>query len=431
IAIAGEPGPVLVELPVNLQLFPGDAGVLTDYLPPPPAPTPAAEAIGAAAGFLLAAKRPGIFLGWGANGAGAEAAAIAEFLQAPVSTTLQGLSAFSARHPLHTGFSFGEAAVPAAKNAFADCDALLAVGTRFGELATGSFGVRVPEYLVHIDINPKVLNRNYPARIAIEADARTALVALLAELHRRGAPRPADTRLVAAIHEDKRRYRAQWLAHDSKGRVNPARFFDALRAALPDDAITTVDDGNHTYLTAELFPVYGPKTLIVPTDFNCMGYAVPAAIGAKFAHPAREVCSIVGDGAFLMTGMEILSATANGLGIVYYVFNDGSLSQIAQAQEIPYHRTPCSRLGPVRFEAMALATGAAYVAMPEDAAIGAAIDAARRIAAGGRPVIVDVAIDYSKRTAFTRGAVKVNFKRFPLAQRLRMAGRALARRVTG
>jgi acetolactate synthase-1/2/3 large subunit len=132
-----------------------------------------------------------------------------------------------------------------------------------------------------------------------------------------------------------------------------------------------------------------------------------------------------------MTGMEILTATANALGIVYYVFNDGGLSQISQAQEIPYNRTPCTTLGPVNFEGMALATGAAYVAMPNDASIDGAIAKARSVAAGGRPVIVDIAIDYSKRTAFTRGAVKVNFKRFPLGQRLRMAGRALLRRVTG
>ncbi len=431
IATSGEPGPVLVELPVNLQLFPGDAGELPEYAAAPSAPAPDARQIGAAAELLAAAKRPGILLGWGAREAGAEATAIAEFLQAPVATTLQGLSAFSAKHPLHTGFGFGEASVPAARNAFADCDALLAVGTRFGEIATGSFGVRVPEHLVHVDINPKVLNRNYPARVAIEADARAALAALAAELKKRGAPRPANRELVERIRNDKRAYRDEWLAHDSKGRVNPVRFFDALRAALPDNAIATVDDGNHTYLTAELFPVHAPKTLIVPTDFNCMGYAVPAAIGAKFAQPEREVVSIVGDGAFLMTGMEILTAAAHGLGIVYYVFNDGGLSQIAQAQEMPYNRTPCTSLGPVNFEGMALATGAAYVAMPDDESIEDVIAKARRIAAEGRPVIVDVAIDYSKRTAFTRGAVKVNFKRFPLAQRLRIAGRALLRRVTG
>ncbi|MCL4725343.1 MAG: hypothetical protein KJZ90_13825, partial [Rhodocyclaceae bacterium] len=117
--------------------------------------------------------------------------------------------------------------------------------------------------------------------------------------------------------------------------------------------------------------------------------------------------------------------------IVYFVFHDGELSQIAQAQEIPYNRKPCAVLGSVNLEGVALATGAAYLRMENDAAIAGCIAEARRLAAEGRPVVVDVNIDYSKRTAFTKGAVKTNFKRFPLAQRLRMVSRALLRKVTG
>ena len=291
IATSGEPGPVFVELPVNLQLFPGEVGEIAPLEPPPAAPAPAPEQVAQAAGLLVAAKRPGMFVGWGACGAAAEVVALAEFLQAPVSTTLQGLSAFPANHPLHAGFSFGASAVPAARNAFAGCDALLAIGTRFAELATGSFGVTVPGNLVHVDINPQVFNANYRAKIAIDGDARVVAAALLAELESRHAPRPAAGALVEAIRRDKQAYRDAWYAHASRGRVNPARFFDALRERLPDDAIVSVDDGNHTYLTAELFPVHAPRSLIVPTDFNCMGYAVPAAIGAKFACPGREVAA--------------------------------------------------------------------------------------------------------------------------------------------
>ena len=206
--------------------------------------------------------------------------------------------------------------------------------------------------------------------------------------------------------------------------------YETLKIDLAD-AIATVDDGNHTFLTAELYPVHASRCLILPTDFNCMGYAVPAAVGAKLSRPEREVFAIVGDGAFMMTCMEILTATKEGLGIVYFVFHDGELSQIAQAQEIPYNRKPCAVLGSVNLEGVALATGAAYVRMENDAAIAGSIAEARRLAATGRPVVVDVNIDYSKRTAFTKGAVKTNFKRFPLRQRLRMVSRALLRKVTG
>ena len=431
IAHSGEPGPVFVEIPVNLQMFPGEGGAI----PAPPVIAKPQRALAAdfrrAAEMLLAARHPAMFLGWGARDAFDQTRALADFLQAPVATTLQGLSVFSAAHPLHTGFSFGAAAVPAARNAFADCDCLLAVGTRFAEIATGSFGVTVPRNLIHADINPAVFNANYPAALTLEGDAVAVLSALLEELRRVGAGRTANAALHARIRRDKLAYNDEWLRHDSGDKVNPAVFFNALRAAVPDKAIAVVDDGNHTYLTAELFPVRCPRALIVPSDFNCMGYAVPAAIGAKLANPDREVFAIVGDGAFTMTCMEIVSATRLGLGLVFYVFHDGELSQIAQAQEIPFNRKPCTALGAIDFSGVAIATGAEYVPVMHSSEVPRAIARARELAAAGRPVIVDLVMDYSKRTAFTQGAVKTNFRRLPLAQRLRMVSRAVKRKITG
>lgn len=430
IAHSGEPGPVFVEIPVNVQIFPGEAAAL----PPPPqivATSAATQAeIERAADLLARAKKPAIFVGWGAVDARREVEAIAELLQAPVATTLQGLSAFSASHPLHAGFGFGLAAAPAARNAFAGCDAMLAVGTRFSEIATGSYGVTVPAGLVHVDINPEVFGANYPAAVALEGDAAAVLRPLLAALRARIAARPADAKLQDRIRNDKEAYIEEWLRHDTGGRVSPARFFRTLRAQLPDDAIAAVDDGNHTYLTAELYPVRAPRSLIVPTDFNCMGYAVPAAIGAKLARPEREVFAIVGDGAFMMTCMEIATASRLGLGIVFYVFHDGELSQIAQAQQISYNRKPCTTLS-LDVRGVALATGAEYVPMQNDGEIPGAIARAREVAQNGRPAIVDVNVDYSKRTAFTKGAVKSNFNRFPLKDRVRMAVRAVSRKVGG
>lgn len=430
IATGGQPGPVLVEIPVNLQLFPGEVGELPRWTPPPPPAPPDPEAVRRAADLLLAARRPGLFVGWGARGAQAEVAAIAEFLQAPVSTTLQGLASFPADHPLHAGFGFSPSAVPAARNAFEGCDGMLAVGTRFGEIPTGSFSAEVPAGLVHVDICADVIGANYPAAVGIVGDARTVLAALLDELRARGTPVP-DAGLADRLARDRRAWREEWYAHDSKGRVNPARFFDELRRQMPDDAVTVLDDGNHTFLTAELFPIHRGGRLLTPTDFNAMGYAVPAAIGAKLAQPGKEVFAIVGDGCFLMTCMEIMTATARGLGVIYFVFSDGELSQIAQAQEIPYNRKPCTVLAGPDLAGVARATGAAHVAMQNGDRIADAIAEARRLAATGRPVIVDVAIDYSKRTAFTAGTAKSTFKRFPLSQRVRFAGRALLRRVTG
>ena len=435
IALSGEPGPVLVELPLDVMLFPGPVSALPTWVPPAPPPRANADAIARAVDMLLAAQRPGIFVGWGGRAAADDLAAIAEHLETPVATTLQGQASFPHEHPLHAGFSFGNSAVPPARNAFKDCDCLLAIGTRFSEIATGSYGVAVPKHLIHIDINPAVFDANYPAAIKLAGDAQIIVAQLRAEIEARTASAPpasvAHRGVAKRIAADKAAWRGEWYAHDSGGRVNPARFFDALRQQMPADAIACIDDGNHTYLCAELFPVWRGGNLLVPTDFNAMGYAVPASLGAKLAQPSREVFAIVGDGAFTMTCMEISTARALRQGIAYFVFHDGELSQIAQAQEIPYGRKPCTTLAGINLEGVALATGAAYLRIDNDAALPAAIAAARTHAAAGQPVIVDVAIDYSKRTAFTTGTVQTNFRRFSLAQKTRMLTRALTRRFTG
>ena len=122
---------------------------------------------------------------------------------------------------------------------------------------------------------------------------------------------------------------------------------------------------------------------------------------------------------------------SNQLGVVFYVFNDGELSQIAQAQEIPYNRKPCTVLGKVNLRGVAMATGAHYLLIQTNDEIAAVIESARQFSSQGQPVIVDVSIDYSKRTAFTEGAVKTNFHRFSLLQKGRVLGRALVRRITG
>ncbi|MCU0990688.1 MAG: thiamine pyrophosphate-dependent enzyme, partial [Xanthomonadales bacterium] len=139
---------------------------------------------------------------------------------------------------------------------------------------------------------------------------------------------------------------------------------------------------------------------------------------------------IVGDGAFLMTGLETVTAARDGLGIAWFVFNDGELSQIAQAQEMPYQRKTCTTVGSLDYRALAAATGCAFVAIDGDAAIGRGIEEALAHAAAGRPVIVDVRIDYSKPTQFTRGAVKTNVKRLDSRNKLRIVGRALWRKLT-
>jgi acetolactate synthase-1/2/3 large subunit len=306
---------------------------------------------------------------------------------------------------------------------------LLAAGTRFSEIATGSFGYTPPADLVHIDVNPAVFGANYPVRVALEGDSRLVLRRLLDSLPAPAGAAVRRERVAAKIASDKQAYRAQWLAHDSGDRVNPQRFFDGLRRRLADDATVVVDDGNHTFLAAELLPIRHPRGFISPTDFNCMGYCVPATIGAKLARRDAQVVGIVGDGAFRMTGLELATASAQRLGVIVFVFNDGELAQIAQAQEIPYNRKTCTVLGPLDIAGVAQATGATFLRLGDDASIEPVLEAAFRAAAADQPVLVEVAVDYSKRTRFTEGIVKTNLERFDLGTKARLVGRALWRRL--
>lgn len=432
IAISGEPGPVFVEIPAEIQMFRGEVeNPLPVFKDPKKQTELDEEALNRAVELLSRAKWPGLFVGWGAVDASAELVVLAETLGAPVATTLQGLSTFPASHPLHTGMGFGPAAVPAAEKAFANCDLLLAVGTRFGEIATGSYGIKVPEQLIHVDINPEVFDRNYSTTVTLQGDARIVLKALLERIEKKAGVEVQNSAMSKLIAREKAAYAQAWRQHDSGDRVHAARFFSALRATLDEDAFVVVDDGNHTFLAAELFPVLRARRFISPTDFNCMGYAVPASLGVKLANPDAQVAVIAGDGAFLMTCMELLTAASYGLNVMVFVMHDGELSQISQSQKIPYNRKTCTQLANFDAQGIARATGTAFVDLDRNERIDSAINEALRISGEGRPVIVDVRIDYSKKTRFTQGIVKTNLGRFSLSEKLRFVGRALFRRLPG
>jgi len=155
----------------------------------------------------------------------------------------------------------------------------------------------------------------------------------------------------------------------------------------------------------------------------------PAAIGAKLANPERDVVALAGDGALLMTGLELLTAASYGLGVVVCVLRDGELAQIAQFQKIAFGEAQNSVLPPFKVEALAAAVGAEYVACRQDAHVAGALGRAFEIARTGKPVVVEIAIDYSRKTFFTKGVVATTFWRLPWGDRLRMLGRAVSRNL--
>lgn len=432
IAVSDFPGPVLVEIPVNMQIFSGEVEQMPEWQGLPAPKVAADEELQKTLDALINAKKIGLFVGWGAKEATDELIKIAEFFNAPVATTLQGLSSFPSDHFLHTGFGFGDFSVPASKNAFKDIDLLFTIGARFSEIPTGSFSIedKIPQTHIHLDIDASAIGANYRTDIHLVGDAKASLkklVALIENLddsHKR-----EDKSLQEQIAKDKERYLNSWLKHQTKGKVNPAKFFQGLRANLTNDAIMVLDDGNHTYLAAELFPQNAGGRLLTPTDFNAMGYAVPAALGAKLTNPDKQVVAIVGDGCFTMTCMEILTGVTNKLGVVYFVFKDGELSQISQMQKLPYQSKTCCVLPKIDLKGIAQATGAIYLSIESNELAETVSKKALDFADEGQVVIVDIAIDYSKATNFTKNTVKSNFKTFPAKQKARFVKRIMRRKL--
>jgi acetolactate synthase I/II/III large subunit len=426
LALAGTPGPVAVEIPAEFYL-------LTHDVPEPP--SPAAPAAGAppaampadlerAARLLNGATRVLLYVGNGARGAGAGLVELAEKLGAPVATSIQGKGVFPEHHPLWLWNGLGETVPSVLRDVASACDAMLAIGVRFSEVGTGSYGFTPPPAVVHVDISPSVFGRNVPATVAIEADAADAVGALLPLLDDRGQWGEGAEQ----IANGHRLVRDGWQRHPSESRVTPAVFFAALQRLAPS-AIFTTDSGNGTFLAMEHLRLDEPGSFLAPVDFSCMGYSVPAAIGAKLANPDRDVIALAGDGAFLMTGLELITAAAYNAAPVVCLLRDGELAQIAQFQRTAFGAAQASVLPPYDARALAAAVGAMYVPCGRDAILESALGQAFAHARAGQPVIVDVAIDYSRKTYFTKGVVTTNFWRLPWNERLRLLGRAVWRHL--
>jgi acetolactate synthase-1/2/3 large subunit len=449
LAREGTPGPVAVEIPAEFYLLTHDVAEPvsdgSDGTPPDAAAPPGSGVMTRSCGqgrplyagheagpgdlekaarILNGSRKALLYVGNGARGGGHALVELAEKLGAPVATTIQGKGVFPEHHPLWLWNGLG-ATVPSPLRTVADhCDTMLAIGCRFSEVGTGSYGFTPPPTVVHVDINPEVFGRNVAATLAVEGDAAAFLEALLPLVDDHGQwGEPAEQ-----IANGHRLVHEEWRRGASDARVTPAALFAVLQRLAPD-AIYTTDSGNGTFLAMEHLRLDGPGRFLAPVDFSCMGYSVPAAIGAALANPGRDVVAFAGDGAFLMTGLELATAASYGAGVVVCLLRDGELAQIAQFQRTAMAETVNSRVASYDVKAFAQTTGAAYVPCSRDAHIDHALTDALATARSGRPVIVDVAIDYSRKTHFTRGVVQTNFWRLPWSERLRMLTRAVSRHL--
>jgi acetolactate synthase-1/2/3 large subunit len=206
---------------------------------------------------------------------------------------------------------------------------------------------------------------------------------------------------------------------------------EAMQRRFGPETVYVTDSGNGTFLAMEGLRLDRPGKFLSPVDYSCMGYSVPAAIGAKLGRPDAPVVALAGDGAFLMTGLELLTAANQGIPIAVFVLRDRELAQIAQFQSTVFNRRTASALPDYHLGGLAEGMGVEWLPLDRDDQIESVILQAQAILAEGRPVIVDTAIDYSDKTYFTRGVVKTMFGRLPWPDRLRFIARALSRRISG
>jgi acetolactate synthase-1/2/3 large subunit len=418
-------GPVIVEVPAEHYLFRHDAELQALPGPTPPQ-APRQEDLDRACALLNACRRPLLYLGLGAAAAGVNLVALAERLNAPVATTFEGKGVFNEKHPLWLWCGFGASAPPFAQKVAASCDLTLAIGCRFSEVGTGSYGASPPGKLVHVDIDPSVLGKNYLPDLAVVSDAAAFVAALLPLI----TPRAVDNELRQDICSGHEEVWKAWEAKAASDGVYPPFLLKALQAAVDDDVIYTTDSGNGTFLAMECLRLQYPRSFLAPIDYSCMGYAVPAALGAALACPQRPVVALAGDGAFLMTGLELLTASYLDLPVMVLVLRDRELAQIAQFQQIALGQKSCSELPDYDLAGICRGVNVEYLSLPRNSDVEATLGQALTITRSGNPVVVEVAIDYSEKTYFTRGVVRTNLGRLPWADRIRYVLRALRRRLT-
>lgn len=297
-----------------------------------------------AAQAILAAKKPVIFAGFGVilSDASKKLLELAELLCIPVASTPKGKGCFPENHALALGV-MGLAGSEAAEEMILDpgkSDLLIAIGMSFDEWSTNSWDSRVKgsKKLIHLDIDPQQIGKNYSANIALVGDAKTVLAELLYELRRQieqtgFIPHRAPAEQTSVYGRLLNRQELEQTFSESVP-IKPQRLIHELRQSLPDETVFFIDAGNHTLWALHYLQIIQPGTFVIAAGFGPMGYSIPAAIGGKLAAGNRPVVALCGDGCFLMHGMEVATAVKYNIPVIWVVFNDGRLNMVYQAEEL-------------------------------------------------------------------------------------------------
>ena len=331
IAASGRPGPVLVDIPKDVQMQTIEIAEWPAPGRPQPAPAADAWALSEAAGIINAAKRPILYLGGGVvhSAASGLAVKLAEKAGLPTVMTLMALGAMPVDHPLSLGM-LGMHGARYTNLALDECDLLIAVGARFDDRATGKVAAFCPQAkIIHIDIDPAELDKIKMAHIGISADVREALDRLL----------PA----VVANQRMEWQQRVNTLKAENPFQMadidNPLSHFGLIRtvaACLDDEATIATDVGQHQMWVAQAYPLRRPRQWLTSGGLGTMGFGVPAAIGAALAEPQRTVVCFTGDGSILMNIQELVTAAEEKVNLKIVLMDNATLGLVHQQQTLFY-----------------------------------------------------------------------------------------------
>ena len=340
IAETGRPGPVLLDIPKDVQqnegkfTFPDEVRV-PGYHPwtDPDIPNTAR-----AVELLLSAQKPIILAGGGViiSSAFAELQSIAELLMIPVVTTFKGKGAFPENHPLSLG-PIGMHGHAEANKLMTEADCVLAIGTRFSDRSVGTFAEFEKNLkIIHMDVDPAEIGKNQTTSVAVVGDVRASLRIFGKMLMDKAVRTSDDNPWLKHVKEVKQYWRENLKIHP--GEMGAAKILRKLRELLPHESIVTTEVGQHQMWASLFFDAIHPGTFFSSTGLGTMGWGFPAAIGAKTARPDVAVVDIAGDGSFNMTENSLATAVLEDLPVIVFLINNSSLGMVAQWQRTFYDR---------------------------------------------------------------------------------------------
>ena len=397
LARSGRPGPVLVDLPKDVQnqvaefAYP-DKVEMRSYKP---TNKPHIGQIRKVVKLLKDAKKPLIYSGGGVitSGSHDELTWLGQQLNIPVTSTLMGLGAFPGDDDLFLGM-LGMHGTYAANMAVNNCDLLLAVGARFDDRVTGKITTFAPKAtIVHIDVDPTSIQKNISVHVPLVADCKSALAALKKET--KGTLSDFDWK---ESHKDWVKQVRTWATEhpltyktDSKG-IKPQYVVEKIYEITKGDAIIATEVGQNQMWAAQFYKYTRPNTLLTSGGLGTMGYGFPAAMGAQRAFPDKLVIDIAGDGSIQMCIQEMMTVVCNKLPVKIVILNNGYLGMVRQWQELFYEKNYCATCMDAQpdFVKLAEAYGAAGFRVTEKKDVEKTLREAFKV---DKPVIVDVRVE--------------------------------------